>query len=82
MKIKLLAFGPAKNWIGKSQQVIDIPKGMLLNELLPWLKVHHHPIPESVQYVIAINQTYVDSSSSVEIKDGDEIAIIPPVSGG
>ena len=32
--------------------------------------------------LIAINQEYVGSDQTVQLKAGDEIAVIPPISGG
>jgi molybdopterin synthase sulfur carrier subunit len=46
--------------------------------------VDRHPKLESVlkSCVLAINQVYADKLPNQEIKDGDEVAIIPPLSGG
>lgn len=32
--------------------------------------------------VLAVNQTYQDFGQAIELKQGDQIAIIPPLSGG
>ena len=32
--------------------------------------------------ILAVNQEYVDSSVPLSVKEGDEVAIIPPISGG
>ena len=33
-------------------------------------------------FVLALNHQYVTSPSSAVLKSGDEVAIIPPISGG
>ncbi|GEM_PF-1008848 len=82
MKIHLLAFGPAKDWLGNSQQEIDIPEGMQLFEFCEWLKSRYRNIPRTAPYAIALNQNYVEPNSQTKLEPKDEIAIIPPVSGG
>ena len=32
--------------------------------------------------LLAVNQEYVSSEDSLELKEGDEVALIPPISGG
>ena len=34
------------------------------------------------RFVVSLNQEFVDREQSVELRQGDEIAIIPPISGG
>ena len=38
------------------------------------------PLRESV--VVAVNQEYIDKEQVIHLKTGDEVAIIPPISGG
>lgn len=38
------------------------------------------PIQGSV--IVAVNQEYTDKEQVIHLKSGDEVAIIPPISGG
>ena len=46
--------------------------------------VQQHPALESVlkACVLALNHEYIEADRNVEVKDGDELAVIPPLSGG
>jgi len=82
MKVKLLAFGPAKDWVGSSQKDIILQEGFRLSQFFVWLTVEFPNVPSNNAFKIALNQTFVDSNSNIELKPNDELAIIPPVSGG
>lgn len=45
-------------------------------EKLPGLR------PVAATVTLALNQEYVDPERDVPLKDGDEVAFIPPISGG
>ena len=34
------------------------------------------------RFVLSLNQEFVDRDQSVVLKEGDELAVIPPISGG
>ena len=45
-------------------------------EKLPGLK------PVAATITLALNQQYIDPEQDEPLKDGDEVAFIPPISGG
>ena len=58
---------------------LDIPQGSNTRSLLTILKQKNKKL--STDYaIVAVNSEYV--SENAVIKDRDEVAIIPPVSGG
>lgn len=80
MKITILFFGIVTDLIGESTLTFEISNDSnvydLKNELIetyPSLKNIH-------EFAIAINESYANDNSI--IKNGDTVAIIPPVSGG
>ena len=79
MKINILAFGIVKEIFGASSIEIELKDGNihalknLLEEKFPRLK-------QLASYMVAVNNEYANDEHAVLAKD--EIAIIPPVSGG
>ncbi len=54
-----------------------------VSQLLAYL-VHHHPSLQSLVEctLLALNQEFIQPTSSVALVDGDEVAFIQPISGG
>ncbi len=78
--MKVLCFGVAKEIVGSSELILDKDKSLTVRELKAYLNTTYPKFLEYKSYVVAINQAYADDELSVS--PGDEIAIIPPVSGG
>jgi len=38
--------------------------------------------PIAKNLLLAVNEEYIAASESIQLKDGDNIAIMPPLSGG
>ncbi|KAM3582077.1 hypothetical protein VKS41_005507 [Umbelopsis sp. WA50703] len=83
-KINVLYFASAKDITGRSSEVLDLPPTLThLTEILTCKygdelrKVIDHSL-------YAINMEYIEKKDEgiTKLKDTDEIALIPPVSGG
>lgn len=59
---------------------IELPAGSTARDAIRAVLAEHPLVAEGRQLVIARNEVYVDASAPLE--DGDELALIPPVSGG
>jgi molybdopterin synthase sulfur carrier subunit len=79
MKVSILAFGIAKEILGTNQLVVDF-EGSTSQDLKNILESQFPRLQQLSSYLIAVNNEYV--SDVTEISSNDEIAIIPPVSGG
>ena len=81
MKIKALFFASCRDIVGTRQMEIDIKDGARVRDLRAEL-LGHHPRLAALDNVlsIAVNSEYVDDSTL--LKPGDQVAFIPPVSGG
>lgn len=78
MKVTVKYFGMLAETAGKNEEILDLEEGMSVTELkCRQIKVYHIPEAESVQ--LAVNQNL---STEVELKEGDEVAFLPPFAGG
>lgn len=80
MKITLLAFGIAKEIFGSASKEMDLHEGVTVAELKSGLATAYPTIKKLSSCLIAVNNEYADDRQVIHPED--EIAIIPPVSGG
>jgi molybdopterin synthase sulfur carrier subunit len=83
--VKLLYFAWLRARIGCAEEEIDLPPGVKdVAGLLDWLRSRGSGYAEAVRDLsvvrVAVNQNYVGLEHPV--REGDEIAIFPPVTGG
>lgn len=79
MEVKVLAFGIAKDIFG-GREINVQPQEATAQSLKAELEARYPALKELASYMIAVNDEYADSNTV--IRSTDEIAIIPPVSGG
>ncbi len=81
MKIRLLVFSHLRDAAGFGEADLELPEGSDAAALLDRLCADHPALNASRDSIrIAVNQEYVASSHS--LKNGDEVALMPPVQGG
>ena len=81
MRITLLAFGTLRDHLGPTTGSLELPSGSTVRDLLGRCRtlVGTESIPWSA-IAVAVNQEYVRATHA--LADGDEVALLPPVSGG
>jgi MoaE-MoaD fusion protein len=81
MKIGVLFFGVLKDVIGRSGETVDLPEGARVREVL-FYYAREAPRFEAMvpSLAISVNQEY--SGADRALCDGDEVGLLPPVSGG
>jgi len=80
MTIRILAFGVAKEIISGSSAEISVKDGATISELRSSLEDKYPRLKLLSSFMLALNNEYATGNEIVSEKD--EIAIIPPVSGG
>jgi molybdopterin synthase catalytic subunit len=81
VRVKVLFFGQLKDITGRSEDSAELPAGASLESIFEHYAAQHPRMRDlRPSIVIARNQQFADSSTLAS--DGDEIAFLPPVSGG
>ena len=80
IKLKLKCFSQVKYALGKSEITYELNEGTTIKQLEKMVRKKAKGKLDDVSMSVAINKQYI--SKNAEIKDGDEVAFIPPVQGG
>lgn len=80
MKLKVALFGITREIVGQSGLEITLPADHTVTGLLNQLRVHYPALSKLSSCAVAVNNEYV--SPDHPLREHDEIALIPPVSGG
>ncbi len=78
--MQVLAFGIAKDIFDSSIIEVDDNKVKTIDQLKIFLEQRYPRLSSLGSYMVALNNEYALGSESIYM--GDELAIIPPVSGG
>ncbi len=78
--MKLKCFGIIKDLVDSDNILIDTDQPTSVESLRIWLSQNHTSINTLSSYMIAVNQEYAENNQVINA--ADEIALIPPVSGG
>ena len=77
MKIYVKYFASVRDMMGKDSENLEIETSTSANDLWKSLTVDKKTL---ARVLVAVNHEYVDKN--FKLKDGDEIAFFPPVTGG
>lgn len=78
MLIKLLYFAQISEKVGKSSEEIEF-SGYNTEDLMKQLYVTY-PKLEGLTFKIAVDQVLINENT--DLKNGDEVALLPPFAGG
>jgi len=81
MRVKVLFFGQLRELVGASEESVELPGGACVGDLLSH---YQKKVPRLGEFrpslAVAVNEEYADAAAP--LSGGDEVAFIPPVSGG
>jgi molybdopterin converting factor subunit 1 len=81
VKVRLLFFAVLRDITGSDERELVLAEGTRARDVWQLLRERHTKLTAYVEPpLIAINQTY--ATPDALLRDGDELAFIPPVAGG
>src|SRR2546422_7464421 len=81
MQVRVLLFGVLKDLTGRSADRVALPEGATLADLLARYQIEFPRLaPYAPTLALSVNQQY--SPAATPLHDDDEVALLPPVSGG
>lgn len=79
-QLTIALFGITRDIVGASSLTLFIEKSTAVDHLLAHLRVQYPRLEGLNSLLVAINSEYAEGNQVIQ--EGDEIALIPPVSGG
>ena len=80
IQVKVKCFSQVKYVLGKDEMSLSLEPGTTSSELEELVRNQAQGKLDKVTLRIAVNQKYIPVE--IELKNGDEVAFIPPVQGG
>lgn len=80
MRIKILVFGIARDICGSGVIHLKVPETATAGQVKQLLTEEYPHLGQLKSFLLAVNEEYAELNTL--IAPGDEIALIPPVSGG
>lgn len=80
MNIVLKSFGICREIIGSSEEKLQLDQMISVRSFLENLNTKYPELRNLSSLLVAVNSEYADSE--MILADNDEVALIPPVSGG
>ena len=80
MKYQIKAFGVVKDIIGGKEITLENSSSVAVGDLLRELKTRYPKLAALNSLFVAVNREYAEQHKT--LSENDEIALIPPVSGG
>jgi molybdopterin converting factor subunit 1 len=80
MRVRLLLFASYAEAVGTSGITLELPPGATAADALQAIRSRAGADKLPPKPLLAVNLRYV--KGEIELREGDELAIIPPVAGG
>ena len=82
--VSLLLFAKARELVGSSSVSLSLPSSTSTYSDLVSSVLESFPVLKRLgdTFVLSLNENYIDQDSEITLSAGDELAVIPPISGG
>jgi molybdopterin converting factor subunit 1 len=81
MQVRVRLFASLRDAAGRPEARLDLPEGATAEAAWQALAAGHRAFaPRRASLAVAVNRVYADFETV--LRSGDEVAFIPPVSGG
>lgn len=78
--LNVLLFGITRDLVGQSQLAVPLSSGARVADLMAHLNAQYPALANVKSILVAVNSEYADPEHV--LTPSDEVALIPPVSGG
>lgn len=84
ISVRVLFFARARELTNEKSLALTVPVGTTPLDAFSKIILQKFPALDTLaeHVVLALNQTYLSEGSNTALRDGDELAVIPPISGG
>ena len=84
VSVTLLLFAKARELVGKSSVILHLPSSVSSSADLVSRILSLYPVLQRLgnRFVLSLNENYTDPEEEIVLRSGDELAVIPPISGG
>lgn len=82
MRVHILSFGVLKDWLGSSAAIVELQDGATVSDLLERLASGAPGRSATALRGIAVSVNAEYAVAGRVLRDGDEVGLLPPVSGG
>ena len=79
MKVTVRFFAQFREIVGEKQKEVEIEDGRMLHDIIFRLR-NEYPELQKQKIIVSLNHKYAHPEEI--LKDNDEVAVFPPVSGG
>jgi molybdopterin converting factor subunit 1 len=80
MQVRILLFAQYRDEVGAGELFLDLPAGATALDAVTVLREARPAAALPTRPVVAVNMNYATLSDV--LRDGDELALLPPVAGG
>jgi MoaE-MoaD fusion protein len=81
MRVRVLFFGRLKDIVGRAEDATDLPEGSRVEDVFARYRAYH-PALDKLRPSLAASVNQELSEWAALVRAGDEVAFLPPVSGG